>query len=304
MEEGAPTLLLAGSKQLLDLARKETTGAAESYAMLAASVLSHGAGPHCLCVRTVLHCSRVGGRRQRCAARRQPFRRAGGLGASRRAVLRQQFGFAPSAHAICLSPWSTAARCLDQKPSGHSDDDCAHEQEAPKRAAAHPAEHGEAEELDDEVEAAFSALSSIDVQALSVGGGGTASSALAVPGARDDSLSPVGTLDSAALAAAFASGRTGSGRTGEPGWGGLFPAACAAGCRVTGTRMYRCTTAWPCLAGSTASAPAMTARLPAHLACRRALQCRPPRHRRARATAATPAAAPRSRAARGGWPLL
>lgn len=44
MEEGAPTLLLCGAKQLLDLARAETSGAAEAYAMLAARVLSHGAG--------------------------------------------------------------------------------------------------------------------------------------------------------------------------------------------------------------------------------------------------------------------
>ena len=44
MEEGAPTLLLSGAKQLLDLARAETSGAAEAYAMLAARVLSHGAG--------------------------------------------------------------------------------------------------------------------------------------------------------------------------------------------------------------------------------------------------------------------
>lgn len=44
MEEAAPTLLLAGSKQLLDLARAETSGAAEAYVTLAASVLSHGAG--------------------------------------------------------------------------------------------------------------------------------------------------------------------------------------------------------------------------------------------------------------------
>lgn len=43
MEEGAPTLLLAGSRQLLELARAETSGAAESYVMLAACVLSHGA---------------------------------------------------------------------------------------------------------------------------------------------------------------------------------------------------------------------------------------------------------------------
>ena len=39
-----PTLLLAGAKQLLELARQETSEAAESYVMLAASVLSHGAG--------------------------------------------------------------------------------------------------------------------------------------------------------------------------------------------------------------------------------------------------------------------
>lgn len=44
MEEGAPTLLLAGSKQLLELARRETSAAAESYATLAARVLAHGAG--------------------------------------------------------------------------------------------------------------------------------------------------------------------------------------------------------------------------------------------------------------------
>ena len=44
MEEAAPTLLLAGAKQLLDLARQETSGAAEAYAMLAARVLAHGAG--------------------------------------------------------------------------------------------------------------------------------------------------------------------------------------------------------------------------------------------------------------------
>ncbi|KAL4856842.1 hypothetical protein ACK3TF_002891 [Chlorella vulgaris] len=43
LEEGAPTLLLAGSKQLLELARVEATPAAESYVTLAARVLSHGA---------------------------------------------------------------------------------------------------------------------------------------------------------------------------------------------------------------------------------------------------------------------
>lgn len=47
MEEGCPTLLLAGCKQLLELARAETSGAAESYALLAAAVLSNGAGALC-----------------------------------------------------------------------------------------------------------------------------------------------------------------------------------------------------------------------------------------------------------------
>lgn len=53
MEEGAPTLLLSGAKQLLDLARAETSGAAEAYAMLAARVLSHGAA-RCLEARVQL----------------------------------------------------------------------------------------------------------------------------------------------------------------------------------------------------------------------------------------------------------
>lgn len=44
LEEAAPTLLLAGAHQLLQLARQEVSGAAEAYATLAASVLSHGAG--------------------------------------------------------------------------------------------------------------------------------------------------------------------------------------------------------------------------------------------------------------------
>lgn len=44
LEEAAPTLLLAGAAQLLQLARQEVSGAAEAYATLAASVLSHGAG--------------------------------------------------------------------------------------------------------------------------------------------------------------------------------------------------------------------------------------------------------------------
>jgi hypothetical protein len=43
MEEASPTLLLAGSKQLLELARREAGPAAESYVMLAARVLAHGA---------------------------------------------------------------------------------------------------------------------------------------------------------------------------------------------------------------------------------------------------------------------
>lgn len=51
MEEAAPTLLLAGSRQLLDLARAEATGAAEAYVTLAASVLSHGAGARAGCKR-------------------------------------------------------------------------------------------------------------------------------------------------------------------------------------------------------------------------------------------------------------
>ena len=50
MEEAAPTLLLAGSKQLLELARQETSEAAESYVMLAAAMLSHGAGVYALMV--------------------------------------------------------------------------------------------------------------------------------------------------------------------------------------------------------------------------------------------------------------
>ena len=46
MEEAAPTLLLAGAAQLLQLARQEASGAAEAYATLAATVLSHGAGAY------------------------------------------------------------------------------------------------------------------------------------------------------------------------------------------------------------------------------------------------------------------
>jgi hypothetical protein len=47
LEEGAPTLLLAGGKQLLELARRESGVAAESYALLAARVLANGAGGCC-----------------------------------------------------------------------------------------------------------------------------------------------------------------------------------------------------------------------------------------------------------------
>ena len=49
LEEAAPTLLLSGAKQLLELARKETSAAAESYVMLAAVVLGHGAGAPFAC---------------------------------------------------------------------------------------------------------------------------------------------------------------------------------------------------------------------------------------------------------------
>lgn len=74
LEAGAPTLLLAGSKQLLDLARAEISGAAESLACLAACVLSHGA-ERCLDAR---------------AAAGEEESAHGGCGAAQRASQAQQ----------------------------------------------------------------------------------------------------------------------------------------------------------------------------------------------------------------------
>ncbi|KAL4419606.1 hypothetical protein ABPG77_001660 [Micractinium sp. CCAP 211/92] len=141
MEEAAPTLLLVGSKQLLELARHETSAAAESYAMLAARVISHA-----------------------------------------------------------------AARCLDQKAAQASEEGSGHGDTQEAGAA----QQGEQQREGDDVasQTGLSLLSSIDVRALSLGAGAGCSQL--GPAAR--AISPVGTLDAAALPAGmtFGSGRTGA----------------------------------------------------------------------------------------------
>lgn len=101
----------------------------------------------------------------------------------------------------CLQnpPFRPAARCLVSTPAGGGSSAAA----AGEEQAAAP----------DEVSAALSALSNAVARAIALdsGAGGEAGSiGMAIPSARE--ASPVGTLDSAALAAAFASGRTGERR--------------------------------------------------------------------------------------------
>lgn len=140
MEEAAPTLLLAGSKQLLELARQEASGAAEAYVLLAARVIAHG-----------------------------------------------------------------AQRCLDQKTGGQSEEGSGHgEARLQQERRRLGEEEGEGEE---ERGRAPSLLSSIDLGALSLGAG-----ASELSHAASRIISPVGTLDAAALAAAGATGYA-SGRT-------------------------------------------------------------------------------------------
>ncbi|KAI7845126.1 hypothetical protein COHA_001331 [Chlorella ohadii] len=154
MEEEAPTLLLSGAKQLLDLARAETSRAAEAYAMLAARVLSHGAA--------------------RCLDARLPAEESSNSAA------------APAAHPAAQQ------HEVHQRP------------QHPR-----PAPVPEGRELSsDEVDRAFSVLSSIDVGALSMGAGGSTLS-MTIPGTAAHTVSPAGTLEAAATAfASVASGRT------------------------------------------------------------------------------------------------
>jgi hypothetical protein len=183
LEEGAPTLLLAGSKQLLELARVEATPAAESYVTLAARVLSHGAGAY-------MHASACGA----------------GAGCWLRCSCSSIFVGSYAHRLLCPMPAPfAAARCLDLKRSTSGEAmQSPQQQEQPRCGAA-----AEAAEEDHDP---YAALAAIDVRALELGAASDSDSGSATPaGARD--ISPAGTLDtvSPGMNVAFASGRTGRG---------------------------------------------------------------------------------------------
>lgn len=99
------------------------------------------------------------------------------------------------------------ARCLDQKAAQASEEGSGHGA-AQQGAAPGGEQHREAD--DGASQTGLSLLSSIDVRALSLGAGAGCSDL--GPAAR--AISPVGTLDAAALPTSmtsFASGRTGEG---------------------------------------------------------------------------------------------
>lgn len=214
MEEEAPTLLLSGAKQLLDLARAETSRAAEAYAMLAARVLSHGAGG--AGVEGI-----ADGQLEACGAfeaSHGPQPCCHGMGHNSSAA--HSAACSPPLYLPLMMP--AAARCLDARlpaeessnsaaaPAAHP---AAQQHEAHQRPQhPRPAPVPEGRELSsDEVDRAFSVLSSIDVGALSMGAGGSTLS-MTIPGTAAHTVSPAGTLEAAATAfASVASGRTSEG---------------------------------------------------------------------------------------------
>lgn len=208
MEEAAPTLLLVGSKQLLELARHETSAAAESYAMLAARVISHAAGGHAALVLPPALAAAAAHWRAACAS---PLTAPGHANTT---LWLGCEGTCP------LTPPCCAARYLDQKAAQASEEGSGHGDTQEAGAA----QQGEQQREGDDVasQTGLSLLSSIDVRALSLGAGAGCSQL--GPAAR--AISPVGTLDVAALPAGMTFG---SGRTGEQPWhgeqGGLGRAA-------------------------------------------------------------------------------